>query len=110
MISDIIEIKQDIYNTNDINNTINTNNINDSSNISIDKNITNTNILIPLSINTHEKIYNFLVDEIKEYKQSSIDKEQLISVLNNKIDELVSQLNELETKLNKMNNINLLIK
>jgi len=106
MISDIIEIKQDSC-TIDIGNT---NNIYDSSNTCVDNNITNTNVLIPLSINTHEKIYNFLVDEIKEYKQSSIDKDKQISVLNNKIDELVAQLNELESKLNKMNNINLLIK
>lgn len=101
MISDIIETKQDVCNDCTTNN--------DSTN-NIDNNIPNTNLLIPLSIDTHEKIYNFLVDEIKEYKQASIDKDTKISVLNNKIDELVTQLNELETKLNKMNNINLLIK
>jgi hypothetical protein len=100
MISDIIESQQNNC-TNDMSNACNVNE-NDMSN--------NTNVLIPLLKDSHENIYNFFVDEIKTYKQSSNEKDQQINILNKKIEELVIQLNDLESKFNKMNNINLLIK
>lgn len=100
MISDIIESKQNNC-TNDMSNACNVNE-NDMSN--------NTNVLIPLLKDNHENIYNFFVDEIKTYKQASNEKDQQINLLNKKIDELVIQLNDLESKFNKINNINLLIK
>jgi hypothetical protein len=64
----------------------------------------------PLSKETHEKIYDFLIDEIKSCKQVALEKEQHIDFLNNKIEELTMQLNESHVKLNKMTNIGLLIK
>ena len=106
MISDIIENQQDTCNNYTDNMCIDNNTNTNTTTI----NTTNTNVLIPLSKDNHENIYNFLVDEIKIYKQTCIEKDQQIKNLNNKIDELIIQLNDLESKLNKMNNINLLIK
>jgi hypothetical protein len=103
MISDIIESQQNTSNNcmNDVSNSCNVTN-DDISN--------NTNVPIPLLKDNHQNIYNFFVDEIKTYKQASYEKDQQINILNTKIEELVIQLNDLESKINKMNNINLLIK
>lgn len=112
MISDIIETQEHIKNNNDSDNNSNNDSNNDSTpNVNFNNTSNNTkNICVSLSTDTHEKIYNFLIDEIKSHKQSNAEKEQHIESLNNKIEELLIQLNELEIKLNKMTNIGLLIK
>jgi hypothetical protein len=112
MISDIIANQQRIIEIESLgtltlneesNNTNNTANTTDTTN-------TNNNGDITLTKYTHEKIYNYLVDELKTYKQLTVEKDNEISALNTKINNLIECLNELETKLNKMNNINVLIK
>ena len=106
MISDITETELDINNGQDSTNTI----INIDSNNNSNNDSNTTNLCASLSKDTHEKIYNFLIDEIKSYKETTFEKEQQINSLNNKIEELLTQLSELEIKLNKMTNIGLLIK
>jgi len=104
MISDIAETQEHINNCENILYT----NLNNDNNTAPNDNT--VDLCVSLSKDTHEKIYDFLIDEIKSYKQSGLEKEQQIKELNNKIEELSTQLNELEIKLSKMNNIGLLIK
>ena len=106
MISDIIANQQ---NTSNIPNILDIEQLPVLDTIRINETII-TGDIIPLTKDTHEKIYNYLLGELKTYKQITNEKEQTIFTLNNKIEELLLQLNDLETKLNKMNNINLLIK
>jgi hypothetical protein len=70
----------------------------------------NNNGLITLSKNTNEKLYNFLIDEINKYKLTIEDKENIIHTLTNKNQELLTQLEDCQNKLNKITNVNLLIK
>lgn len=105
MISDIIANQQNIVEIEKIS-LLDTSNVNCSS--SNEANAIND--IIPLTKDTHDKIYNYLIDELKTYKKITNQKEQEISMLNNKIEELLLQLNNVEAKINKMNNINLLIK
>lgn len=65
---------------------------------------------IIISPDTHNKLYNYLIDELNNLKKINTEKDKVIENLSNNLEELAKQLNETETKLNKMNNLDLLIK
>lgn len=65
--------------------------------------VNNVNNIVVLSDDTHNKIYNYLMNELDSNKNKIVNLE-----LQNQ--ELVSKISELEEKLSKINNINLLIK
>lgn len=58
---------------------------------------------IELTNYTHNKIYNYLIDELQNLKNINNKKDSIIENLNNKI-------SELEDKLSKINNLELLFK
>ena len=61
---------------------------------------TNPNLL---SNDTHEKLYNYFINELNE-------KNTIINNLQSKINELLTTNEEIQTKIDKFNNIGLLIK
>ena len=58
---------------------------------------------IHLSTETHNKLYNLLLDELTELKKLNSEKDSYIQ-------HLKEQLEELETKQNKINNLGILLK
>jgi hypothetical protein len=65
---------------------------------------------VVLSSETHEKILNYLMNELTTLKESNNEKDSYIQILNDKVYELTKNLEDLETKLNKKDNLGLLLK
>jgi hypothetical protein len=65
---------------------------------------------IELNIDTHDKLYNHLLNELDNYKKAFNDATLTIQNLNNTINILNDKNIELEDKINKNKNIELLLK
>jgi hypothetical protein len=66
--------------------------------------------VVSISSDIHNKMYGFLINELNNLKSLVSEKDNLIQTLQNTIDELSSKLSDTETRLTKMNNIELLLK
>jgi CRISPR/Cas system CMR subunit Cmr4 (Cas7 group RAMP superfamily) len=58
---------------------------------------------VNITIDTHDRIYKYLLDELNVYKQLLVEKDEMIEKLN-------KENTELELKIKKINNLELLIK
>jgi len=65
---------------------------------------------IELSLETYNKLVNYLINELKGLKSSNDEKDLKIQSLTEKIVELNSQIEDLEGKLNKKDNLEILLK
>lgn len=65
---------------------------------------------IELNIDTHDKLYNYLMNELENHKNKNNESILIIQNLNNTINILTDKIKELEDKLNKNKNIELLLK
>ena len=65
---------------------------------------------IELSVETYDKLINYLINELKGLKSSNDEKDLKIQSLTEKIVELNSQIEDLESKLNKKDNLGILLK
>jgi hypothetical protein len=65
---------------------------------------------IELTTDAHDKVLTFLVKELNSLKESNNEKDLCIQNLNDKIVELTAKLEELDNKLNKKDNLGLLLK
>lgn len=92
-------------------------NIKQNNNVITLNSILNQNVNMPtnqdkveLTLDTHDKLYSYFVNELTNLKKNGEEKDLIILNLTSKINELESKLEELENKLTKKSNIDLLIK
>ncbi|AYV80118.1 MAG: hypothetical protein Gaeavirus10_14 [Gaeavirus sp.] len=57
-----------------------------------------------------KKIFQIMTDDIESFKREILNKDDHIEFLNNRVTELLTQVDELQTKLTKVNNVDLLLK
>lgn len=65
---------------------------------------------IELSTESHDKVLKFLINELNLLKESNSEKDLHIQNLNDKVVELTNTIEDLEIKLNKKDNLGLLLK